>query len=205
MGIGLIAGLVAFVLAEPYAFLDWSQFIADNKEQSEMVRRIRDYPYTRQYIDTTPYLYQIVQLGKWAIGWPFTIIGLLGISSALVSKQHWKSGIFTVFIFLMLSLVLIVSNSILMIVISSSIAFLALIFNFVLRGEKALGKLLIISWIIPYALIVGSFEVKFTRYLLPVIPLFAILASLLLVEMASKSRKIIQLVGYVLSLSLIHI
>ena len=203
MSVGLIAGLVAFVLAEPYAFLDWSQFIADNKEQSEMVRRIRDYPYTRQYIDTTPYLYQIVQLGKWAIGWPFTIIGLLGISSALISIKHWKSGVFTVFIFIMLGLVLIVSNSILMIVISSSFAFLVLIFNFVLRGEKALGKLLIISWIIPYALIVGSFEVKFTRYLLPIIPLFAILASLLLVEMASKSRRIIRLVGYVLSVLVI--
>ena len=203
VGIGFLIGLITFALAEPYAFLDWSQFIADNKEQSEMVRRIRDYPYTRQYIDTIPYLYQMFQLGKWAIGWPFTIIGLLGISSALICPKHWKLGIFTVVIFLMLGLVLITSNSIPMIFITSAIAFLTLIFNFLLRGEKALEKLLLISWIIPYALIVGSFEVKFTRYLLPIIPLFAILASVLLVQIASKPKKLIRLMGYALSVLMI--
>ena len=38
------------------------RFFADVSEQSEMVRRIRDYPYTRQYADTLPYLYQMRQL-----------------------------------------------------------------------------------------------------------------------------------------------
>ena len=33
-----------------------------------MVRRIRDYPYTRQYIDTTPYLYHVQQLATWGLG-----------------------------------------------------------------------------------------------------------------------------------------
>ena len=52
---GLFTAVGAFFLTQPYAFLDWKQFYSDFTEQSEMVRRIRDYPYTRQYINTQPY------------------------------------------------------------------------------------------------------------------------------------------------------
>jgi len=196
MLIGLCIGFIAFTIAEPYALLDWKQFISDNKEQSEMVRRIRDYPYTRQYIDTTPYLYQITQLGRWAIGWPFAVIGLIGIISALVSTKHWKLGVITAAIFVGLGFAMTTSNSILMILAISSVAFLALIFNFILRGNKSIGTLLILSWIIPYTLIVGSFEVKFLRYLLPIIPLLAILASVLMVQIASNPRMTVKIMGY---------
>ena len=35
---------ITFFIVQPYAILDWDRFYADVTEQSEMVRRIRDYP-----------------------------------------------------------------------------------------------------------------------------------------------------------------
>lgn len=203
LGVGLLLGLIAFVLAEPYAILDWNQFIADTTEQSEMVRRIRDYPYTRQYIDTTPYLYQITQLGRWGLGWPLTIIGLIGAISALVCKRHWALGTFTVATMFACGLLLTLSNSILMILVASGLAFFILIINFLLRGSKSLETTLILSWVIPYALIVGSFEVKFTRYLLPIIPLLVILGSAFLVQLTRSPQNSIKKLGYLGSILVI--
>ena len=53
--IGISSGIVAVAIAQPYALLDWTTYWSDINEQSEMVRRLRDYPYTRQYIDTAAY------------------------------------------------------------------------------------------------------------------------------------------------------
>ena len=44
--IGIIGLLVTFTITQPYAFIDFTKFVADITEQSEMVRGIRDYPYT---------------------------------------------------------------------------------------------------------------------------------------------------------------
>ena len=52
--LGGAASVVVFAAVQPYAFIDFARFMGDVVEQSEMVRRIRDYPYTRQYVDTTP-------------------------------------------------------------------------------------------------------------------------------------------------------
>ena len=79
---GAVAGAVAvaavFVITQPYALLDWHRFLSDVTEQSEMVRRIRDYPYTRQYVDTTPYIYHARQLAAWGLGWPLGRRGACG-------------------------------------------------------------------------------------------------------------------------------
>ena len=73
--------LVVLFIAQPYAFLDWHRFLGDAIEQSEMVRGIRDYPYTRQYIDTTPYWYQLRQLATWGLGLPLGIVAWGGLTA----------------------------------------------------------------------------------------------------------------------------
>ncbi|HIO64958.1 MAG TPA: phospholipid carrier-dependent glycosyltransferase, partial [Dehalococcoidia bacterium] len=70
---------ITFFIVQPYAILDWDRFYADVTEQSEMVRRIRDYPYTRQYVDTTPFLYQARQLVTWGLGWPLGLLAWAGV------------------------------------------------------------------------------------------------------------------------------
>ncbi|HLC29503.1 MAG TPA: glycosyltransferase family 39 protein, partial [Dehalococcoidia bacterium] len=77
-------GLALFVVAQPYVVLDWSSFLRDTREQSEMALRIRDFPYTRQYIDTPPYLYQIQQLTTWGLGWPLGLVAWLGLGFTLL-------------------------------------------------------------------------------------------------------------------------
>ena len=47
-----------------------------------LVRRVRDYPYTRQYVDTPPFIYQFQQLGQWGLGWPLALLGWAGMAWA---------------------------------------------------------------------------------------------------------------------------
>ena len=104
--------------------LDSETFLSNVSEQSEMVRRIRDYPYTRQYIETTSYLYQITQLGVWGLGPVAGVVAWLGLGYGLVSAWVARRKV----------------------------------------------DLVILSWVIPYLLITGWFDVKFMRYMLPLTP-----------------------------------
>src|SRR5690606_36490202 len=66
----VVAGLT-FFLASPYALLDWENFAqATLVEQGQMVRGVADRPFTRQYRNTTPYIYFIEQQVQWGMGWP---------------------------------------------------------------------------------------------------------------------------------------
>lgn len=78
-----IAGAL-FVLGQPYAILDWATYLRDTREQSEMAMRIRDYPYTRQYVGTPAYLYDMQQLSAWGLGWPLGIIAWLGLAVTII-------------------------------------------------------------------------------------------------------------------------
>lgn len=73
-----VAGL-AFALTSPYAVLDWRSFLQYTLvEQGQMVRGIADFPFTRQYRNTTPYLYFIEQQVRWGMGWPLGLVALAG-------------------------------------------------------------------------------------------------------------------------------
>ena len=118
------AALVALLATQPYIVLDSETFFANVSEQGEMVRRIRDYPYTRQYIDTTSYVYQITQLGIWGLGPVAGVVAWLGLGYGLISAWIARRKV----------------------------------------------DLVILSWVIPYLLITGWFDVKFMRYMLPLTP-----------------------------------
>ncbi len=79
----LLCTALAFFLAQPYAILDWDSFRARIVAEGGMVRGIRDYPYTRQYAGTTPFLYQITQTILWAMGLPLGVLAWGGLLFAL--------------------------------------------------------------------------------------------------------------------------
>lgn len=85
---GLGATACAFVLAQPYAVLDWPRFWADIQEQRGVVTRALDYPYTRQYIGTAPYLYPMVQLALWGLGLPLGVAA--GAGALYTVWAAWK-------------------------------------------------------------------------------------------------------------------
>ena len=83
------AALAAMAVAQPYMFIDFGQFWTDVTRESEMVRRIVDLPFTRQYADTPRYLYQAWQLGTWGLG---PVLGLAvwgGLGAGLIVA--WRS------------------------------------------------------------------------------------------------------------------
>jgi YYY domain-containing protein len=83
---------VVFFIAEPYAILDFGRFWADVTEQSEMVRRIRDYPYTRQYVDTPAYIYQIKQLALFGLGLPLGLVAWAGLGYGVYAAVVRRSA-----------------------------------------------------------------------------------------------------------------
>ena len=76
----LFSSFFTFFILNPYSLINFSEFLLASKTQSEMGRGLIDFPYTRQYINTTPYIYHLSQLVKTSLG---PISGLIGIFSIL--------------------------------------------------------------------------------------------------------------------------
>ena len=162
---------LVLVTIQPYMILDWVKYKTDILEQAEVVWRIRDYPYTRQYIGTTPYIYQLLQLMKWGLGVPLGLFVITGLIGQFVGKMGIK-----------LNIIYIVAAVVVPGFICTSIpypygqtlglgvAFFSLLvfFHFRNRGEGPL--LIVLAWLVPYLIVTGALEAKFLRYLLPAIP-----------------------------------
>ncbi len=122
------AAVIALLVTQPYMIIDWDTYIGHIYRQSEMVRRVVDFPFTRQYIDTPAFLYQIRQLSTWGLGISLGIAVWLGLIWAIART-----------------------------VIKRDLAFVV-----------------VLSFLLPYLLINGQFEVKFLRYMLPATPLLIV-------------------------------
>ena len=73
----LSIGVLMFVLAEPFAIIDFPTFVRQTREQTSMVRGIWRPPYTVQYENTIPYFYHLKQMLWYTMGWPvFTIVAI---------------------------------------------------------------------------------------------------------------------------------
>ncbi|MFP6653715.1 MAG: glycosyltransferase family 39 protein, partial [Dehalococcoidia bacterium] len=184
---------ITFFIVQPYAILDWDRFYADVTEQSEMVRRIRDYPYTRQYVDTTPFLYQARQLVTWGLGWPLGLLAWAGVIYAGFRGMRFSGGVLYVIVGWTLPMaVLMVSNSMLGMLVASGIAVGALLVSMPFRRAETRAEAFLLAWVAPYFFITGTFEVKFLRYLIPITPFLLLFAARLTVDMlefGSQARR----------------
>ena len=188
---GMIATILAFLITQPYAFLDHSQFFADLREQSLMVRGFLDYPYTRQYFDTPSYLYQFKQLSSWGLGIPLAIFAWLGLGYVLFRGLNLKiSALYLVIGLILPALILIIfGNSLIVILFSSVISLTSLLATLLFRSYESRLTVLCLCWVIPYLLIWGNFEVKFLRYLLPIVPFLFIFGALFFKSFSEKICK----------------
>ena len=190
--VGLAASVLVLFIVQPYAFLDSHRFFGDVIEQSEMVRRIRDYPYTRQYIDTTPYWHHVRQLATWGLGWPLGVVAWAGLLYASVRGLRLRSAL----VYLLLGWVLpmamlLASTHLISIIAALAIAVLALFATLPFRPVASRVDVLMLSWVTPYLLLIGSFDVKFLRYLVPVTPFLILFGSRLIFDLwdgASRFR-----------------
>jgi len=145
--IGLMS-IVTFIILEPYAVIDFQTFWQQTKEQQAMTQNAYVFPYTLQYVGTTPYLYHLKN---------FVI---------------WGTGIFLGFISIVAVIYL----------------FFYLIREFPKPGnEDQEAKILILfSFFLIYFSVVGSFAVKFMRYLLPLYPIFFLFAAFFLITLTKR-------------------
>ena len=182
---GVVGGgamaVVALLLAQPYTLLDWGTFFSHVSEQSEMIRGIRDYPYTRQYADTLPYLYHIRQLAVWGYGLPLGVAAWSGLLYISLRGMPWTIGVAYLLVGWALPAgILFVSHSALALVAAAGISLLALLATLPVRSKHTQLEVLLLCWVVPYFIVTGGFHVKFMRYMLPIAPLLTLFGARLL-------------------------
>ena len=141
---GAAVAVVVFAVTTPYAVLDLAEFIDQNAWQAGMARTAGTVPFTVQYIDSTPFLYELKQTSLWALGLPLGIVA-------------WGGLVFTILK--------------------------------VTRGSPARrAELLFLAWVVPNFLMLGIFEVKFLRYIFPILPFLVVMGSGMLIWMLDRAR-----------------
>ncbi|MBN1991739.1 MAG: glycosyltransferase family 39 protein [Anaerolineae bacterium] len=89
----LFVAFVVFAVTSPFVLLDFENFKrAVIDEQGNMVSGVADFPFTRQYRQTWPYIYFIWQQLRWGMGWPLGLLAFAGlgwvIGKAVRGKAH---------------------------------------------------------------------------------------------------------------------
>ena len=148
LGHAAVAGMVAvavFFVSAPYAFLDFGAFVSDLSAQTNMARHAGLWPFTVQYIDTPPFIYQIQQSSVWGLGLPLGVVAWLGVLFTAV---------------------------------------------FVLKQRHTLrADLLVLAWVVPTFLFLETFEVRFLRYVFPLVPFLILMGSRMLLWLVDWSRR----------------
>jgi 4-amino-4-deoxy-L-arabinose transferase-like glycosyltransferase len=90
-----------FILLSPYTFISWSKFVESMAYESKVVSGKLPVPYTLQFTNTTPYLFQIKNL-LWQMG-PILFISLIGLfylwTKAVNKRKYLIFLIFPTFYF----------------------------------------------------------------------------------------------------------
>ena len=130
--------------------LNWASCYLDNiSTQSMMVNGGGDIPFTRQYEGTIPYLYYIEMQMKWGMGPLLALLGFVGFGWGI-----WQ--------------------------VVRRLEIRDWRFWVWLNTESSIvnrQSLILLSWMIPFFLVTGSFYVKFMRYLQPLTPFLMLYAA----------------------------
>ncbi len=82
------SAFLAFAMFEPYALVRPDVYRASLETQARIVRGMFDVPFTRQYIGTTPIVYQIEQLFRWEVGPVSAALAAVGAVILLVRQRR---------------------------------------------------------------------------------------------------------------------
>jgi len=85
---------LTFSVLEPYAIIDFPSFWQQTKEQQAMTKNAYVFPYTLQYVGTTPYFYQIKNFVLWGAGIPLGIVSFVSLFYLIIYliKEFPKTG-----------------------------------------------------------------------------------------------------------------
>jgi YYY domain-containing protein len=109
--VALAAMAVCFRIFEPYAFagthlLDMRpnpSFVKDVGQWSAIFSGEADYPPSVQWAHTAPYLYPLVQMVQWGMGWPMGLLSVVGtlywaVRAALWPRRYWGHALLIVWV-----------------------------------------------------------------------------------------------------------
>ncbi|MGQ9667365.1 MAG: glycosyltransferase family 39 protein, partial [Anaerolineae bacterium] len=167
MALASLGVALAFGTLEFYALLDPATYLEAIGRQAEMVRGQVDWPYTRQYVNTAPYWYHLENLLRWGLGWALGIAGLAGVLTATaylvwLLLRRPQTGARGVWGRVQ-----------------------------AVTGQPARwGLFLILAWALPYFFQVGGYEVKFVRYMVPLVPFLCLMAGWLLIKTAGMAGRL---------------
>jgi len=88
--------LGVFILTQPYALLDPIRYFGQIGTESLVARGWLDYPYTRQFADGLPFIYQIVQSSIWGLSLPLGVLAWGGAAFFVWQwwrRRDWQSGL----------------------------------------------------------------------------------------------------------------
>jgi hypothetical protein len=81
----LFFAIVTFAVTMPYGIIDFSTFRAHTLEQSRMRVDPFVFPFTLQYVNTTPYWYFIKNIILWGMGLPLGTVAVIGTIYVIIS------------------------------------------------------------------------------------------------------------------------
>ncbi|MBN1580711.1 MAG: glycosyltransferase family 39 protein [Anaerolineae bacterium] len=152
----LLFWLVGFGAFEYFALRDPYTYIHAIGVQAKMVSGETDWPYTRQYVNTAPYLFQLKNLVVWGMGGALGAAAVGGTLWALVEQVAKLIGGERKDRFL-----------------QRSRGWLRRWFD----NPRRAGVLVLLGWALPFFLYTARIEVKFLRYMLPLTPLLCLFAA----------------------------
>lgn len=85
----LLVAAGTFLVTQPYVILDPIRYFGQVGTEALVARGWLDYPYTRQYANTIPFLYEIVQSAIWGVSLP---LGILVWGATVVLSYQWWRG-----------------------------------------------------------------------------------------------------------------
>ena len=108
----ILLSFLVFCIFEPYAIIDFSEFLRQITEQQAMTQDASVFPYTIQYMGKLPYLYEIEQIFFWGMGVivaPICFAGFFyfGYITFVQRKQkQFRSRFLLLFFFLLFFIIL---------------------------------------------------------------------------------------------------
>jgi len=163
------------VLCQPFMLIDWAGFVQDSVVQGKMVIREIDFPYTRQYIATTPYLYNVWHLTLFGLGLPLGALSLVGVFFVwhrINQGGHLFGAVFFLLSFIVPAAMLVIVGGVFVTIVALCVHILITLI-YIYRAnlkDTPIAAVLFLSWILGYFLFVGSLDVKFIRYMAPLVP-----------------------------------
>ncbi len=86
--VSLSITVLVFLIAMPYALLDFRNFVEQVSEQGNLARGLLDLPYVRQFAGTTPYVYEVQNIVLWGMGVTLGVVAFAGLAWLL--WRTWK-------------------------------------------------------------------------------------------------------------------